>query len=298
MKYQKELQTFLGTPSDKPKIIVIYGPTGSWKTDMSIDIAKQLGTEIISTDSRQIFKYMDIGTGKITPEEMQWVPHHMLDIVTPDQEYSVWDFKRGAIEVIDRLHAETKIPMLVWWTALYIDSLIYDFALEESSNKDEILRAELEKVLAEKWPEALYKILQDIDPDYAPEIHPNNARYVMRAIEVKKLTGKSKGEFRGDREPIYDVLFLTPYTWDREALYERINKREEQIVRGWLIDEVQSLLDMWYDKNSFGMKSIWYEEVLSYLDGEIFLEEAISQVQQNSRRYAKRQLTRFRKYTS
>ena len=298
MNYIDQLQTFLDTPSDKPKIIVIYGPTGSWKTDMSIDIAKQLNTEIISTDSRQIFKYMDIGTGKITKEEMQWVTHHMLDIVTPDKEYSVWDFKREAIQIIDRLHLQEKIPMLVWWTALYIDSLIYDFALEESSNKDDKLRAELEQLLIEKWPEALYKMLQEIDPEYAPEIHPNNARYVMRAIEVKKLTGKSKWEFRGNREPIYDILFLTPYTWDREALYERINKREEQIVRWWLIDEVKLLLGMWYDKNSFGMKSIWYEEILSYLDDEISLDEAISQVQQNSRRYAKRQLTRFRKYSS
>ena len=296
MNYTDQLQTFLDTPSDKPKIIVIYGPTGSGKTEMSIDIAKMLDTEIISTDSRQIFKYMDIGTGKITQDEMQWVPHHMLDIVTPDQEYSVWDFKREALTVINKLHAEHKIPMLVWWTALYIDSLIYDFALEESSNKDDNLRAELEKILTEKGSEALYEILQDIDPEYAPEIHPNNARYVMRAIEVKKLTGKSKWGFRGNRESIYDVLFLTPYTWDREALYERINKREEQIVRWGLIEEVKTLLEMWYDKNSFGMKSIWYEEVLSYLDGDISLEEAIFEVQQNSRRYAKRQLTRFRKY--
>ncbi len=296
MNYIDQVQTFLDVPSDKPKIIVIYGPTGSGKTAMSIDIAKMLDTEIISTDSRQIFKYMDIGTGKITQDEMQWVPHHMLDIVTPDQEYSVWDFKREAITVINRLHAENKIPMLVWWTALYIDSLIYDFALEESSNKDDELRVELESILAEKWSEALYKILQDIDPEYAPEIHPNNSRYVMRAIEVKKLTGKSKWEFKGNRESVYDVLFLTPYAWDREALYERINNREEQIVRWWLIDEVKVLLGMWYDKNSFGMKSIWYEEVLSYLDGDISLEQAISEVQQNSRRYAKRQLTRFRKY--
>ena len=296
MNYIDQVQTFLYAPSDKPKIIVIYGPTGSGKTEMSIGIAKMLDTEIISTDSRQIFKYMDIGTGKITPEETKWVPHHMIDIITPDQEYSVWDFKREAITVINRLHAENKIPMLVWWTALYIDSLIYDFALEESSNKDDDLRAELEGILAEKWPEALYQILQDIDPEYAPEIHPNNSRYVMRAIEVKKLTGKSKWEFKGNRESVYDVLFLTPYAWDREALYERINKREEQIVRWWLIDEVKVLLGMWYDKNSFGMKSIWYEEVLSYLDGDISLEQAISEVQQNSRRYAKRQLTRFRKY--
>jgi len=296
MNYIDQVQTFLDTPSEKPKIIVIYGPTGSGKTDMSIDIAKYLDTEIISTDSRQIFKYMDIGTGKITPEEMKWVPHHMLDIITPDTEYSVGDFKRESIKIINKLHSEGKVPMLVWGTALYIDSLIYDFALEESSNKDDNLRAELEQVLSDKWPEALYDILKEIDPEYATEIHPNNARYVMRAIEVKKLTGKSKWEFKWDRTSNYDILFLTPYTGDREELYARINKREEQIVRWWLIDEVKGLLDRWYDKNSFGMKSIWYEEVLSYLDGDISLEEAIEQVQQNSRRYAKRQLTRFRKY--
>ena len=296
MDYTKQVQEFLDTSSDKSKIIVIYGPTGSWKTEMSIDIAKQLGTEIISTDSRQIFKYMNIGTGKITEQEKQWVPHHMLDIITPDQEYSVGQFKREAEEVIEKLISEWKIPMLVWWTALYIDSIIYDFAINEWARDDQ-MRAELEAFLAENWPDELYKILQEIDPEYAPEIHPHNARYVMRAIEVKKLTGKSKWEFRGEREPIYDVLFLTPYRWDRETLYARINKREEEIVRWWLIDEVKALLGMWYDKNSFGMKSIWYEEVLSYLDEEISLEEAISQVQQNSRKYAKRQLTRFRKYS-
>jgi len=297
MDYTTQVQTFLDTPSDKPKIIVIYGPTWSGKTDMSIDIAKMLDTEIISTDSRQIFKYMDIGTGKITPDEMKWVPHHMIDIITPDKEFSVWDFKRKSLQVINRLHADSKIPMLVWWTALYIDSLIYDFALEESSNKDEGLRVELEQILSEQWSDALYKILEEIDPEYAPEIHPHNARYVMRAIEVKKLTGKSKWEFRWNREPIYDILFLTPYAEDREALYNRINLRVEKMIELWLVEEVKNLFERWYDKTNFGMKSIWYEEIVSYLEGDISLEEAISMVQQNSRRYAKRQLTRFRKYS-
>lgn len=239
---------------------------------------------------------MDIGTGKITQEEMQWVPHHMLDIITPDQEYSVGQFKREAEKIIQKLLWEWKVPMLVGGTALYIDSVIYDFAINEWA-KDDDLRAELEQLLDDKWPDELYKILQEIDPEYAPEIHPHNARYVMRAIEVKKLTWKSKWDLRGDRESVYDVLFLTPYMWDRQDLYERINKREEQIVRWGLVDEVKSLLARWYTRDSFGMKSIWYEEILSYLDQEISLEEAISMVQQNSRRYAKRQLTRFRKYS-
>lgn len=172
---------------------------------MSIDIAQFLDTEIISTDSRQIFKYMDIGTGKITLEETKGVKHHMLDIISPDQEFSLGEFQSGAEKIIFDLHSRDKIPMLVGGTGLYIDSLIFDFNLPKVP-ADENLRKEL----FELSKDDLYAKLVELDPEYAKELHPNNRPYVERAIEVKMLTGKSKTEFREEKKLKYDVLFLTP----------------------------------------------------------------------------------------
>jgi len=286
---------FAKTSSDKPKIIVIYWPTWAGKTDMSIDIAKALDTEIISTDSRQIFKEMDIWTGKITPEETKWVPHHMLDIVSPDEEYSVWEFKRQAEKIMWDLYAQDKIPMLVGWTGLYIDSIIYEFDIPELP-ADWELREKLEKQRLEKWNEWLHKELEKIDPEYAAELHPNNYRYVIRAIEVKKLTWKSKTEFRQDKKLKYDVLFLTPYHGDREWLYDRINRRVLMFEDMWVFDEVKKLYEKYWEE-AFWMKSIGYQEIIPYLKWEISKQQAIEDIQKNSRHYAKRQITWFKKYT-
>jgi tRNA dimethylallyltransferase len=290
----KKVLNFSKIPSDKPKVIVIYGPTWAGKTDMSIDIAKALNTEIISTDSRQIFKEMDIWTGKITEEEMKWVPHHMLDIVTPDEEYSVGEFKKQAEKIMWELYAQDKIPMLVGWTGLYIDSIIYEFDIPELP-ADWELREELEKQRLEKWNEWLHNELAKIDPDYAAELHPNNYRYVMRAIEVKRLTWKSKTEFRQDKKLKYDVLFLTPFHGDRERLYDRINRRVLMFEDMWVFDEVKKLYEK-YGEEAFWMKSIWYQEIIPYLKWEITKEQAIEGIQKNSRHYAKRQITWFKKY--
>ena len=288
----------LGTSSGwhkKQKIIVIYGPTASWKTALSIDVAKRLDTEVISTDSRQIFKYMDIGTAKVTKEEMQWVKHHMIDIISPNRDYSVWEYKVEAEKIISKLYNSWKIPILAWWTGLYIDSLIYDFDIPKVQ-ADLKLRAELEKEAREKWNEFVYKKLQEIDPEYALELHPNNVQYVIRAIEVKMLTWKSKTEFRKDKKSKYDVLFLTPYTEDnREELYDRINKRVDIMLEDWLVEEVKKLLKT-YNVDDFWLKTIWYEEIVKYLEWKINLEEAKQLIQKNSRNYAKRQLTWFRRY--
>jgi len=179
MSYINRVKTFLKKPSDKQKCIVIYGPTGSGKTAMSIEIAKYLDTEIISTDSRQIFKYMDIGTGKITPEEMQWVPHHMIDILNPGEKFSMWDFVRRSQKIMNTLWETDKIPMLVGGTGLYIDSLIFERNASDVGSDPE-LRAELDKLSDEE----LYQKFQELDPEYAGEIHPNNRPYVERGIEV------------------------------------------------------------------------------------------------------------------
>lgn len=288
---QEKLKAFLEKQSDKKKLIVIYGPTWAGKTAMSIDIAKRLGTEIISTDSRQIFCWMDIGTGKITEEEMQWVPHHMLDIIMPDVPYSVAEFKGESEKVMNRLYNEEKIPMLVGGTWLYIDSLIYNIQVGSVASNSQ-LRNDLEK----KSSEDLYRELQELDPDYALELHPNNRQYVMRALEVYMLTWKSKREFRSEKSLLYDVLFLTPDYWNRENLYNRINTRVGQMFAQWLEREVSMLISDGYDETSFWMKSIWYSEFFPYLSWEYDLETCKTLIQQHSRNYAKRQLTWFRKY--
>ena len=290
----KKIDYFLKLESIKQKIIVIYWPTWSWKTSMSIDVAKKLNSEIISTDSRQIFKYLDIGTGKITDNEKKWIIHYMLDIITPDLEYSVWEFKNKSEKIISDIYSRWKIPILCWGTWLYIDSLIYDFNIPKVP-ADEKLRKELEKESEKYWNEYIYKKLKDIDPEYASSLHSNNLRYIIRWIEIKLLTWKSKLDFKEEKNLKYDTLFLTPFNWDREYLYNRINKRVLIMFDDWLVDEVKNLLKI-YKKSDFWMKTIWYKEVIDYLEGKIDLEECIELVKKHNRNYAKRQLTWFRNY--
>ncbi len=304
--YLKIIKNFQEKKSDKKKVIVIFWPTGAGKTQMSIEIAKFLETEIISTDSKQVYKYMDIWTGKITPEEMQWVKHHMIDIKNPDENFSVWDFKEQSEPLIWKLHSENKIPLLVGWTGLYIDSLIYERDLPKVE-ADYELRAQMESLSNDE----MYRILQEIDPEYAAELHPNNRVYIERAIEVKKLTWKSKSSFRQQKKLKYEVLFLTPngpfnelqISADqlksfeyREWLYERINKRVLQMFEEWLEKEIKNILNMWYSYWNPGLISIGYQEFEGYSKWEIDLWEVQKLIQQHSRNYAKRQLTWFQKY--
>ena len=253
---EKNLELFIKNNSIKQKLIVIYWPTGSWKTNFSINIAKKINSEIISTDSRQIFKWLNIWTWKITEKEKSKIKHHMINIITPDINYSVWEFKKESEKIITKIHKNWKIPILCWWTGLYIDSLIYNFNIPKiPANED--LRNKLEEEAKKYWNEYIWKKLNKIDPVYAKELHFNNTRYIIRGIEVKTLTWKSKLDFREDKELKYDILFLTPYSWDRENLYSRINKRVKIMFDDWLVDEVENLLKK-YDKNDFWMKTIWY----------------------------------------
>jgi tRNA dimethylallyltransferase len=218
----------------------------------------------------------------------------MLDFLEPNKEYSVWEFKKEALVYLKKIFSKWKIPILCWWTGLYIDSLIYDFEIPRvPSDKD--LRKKLEKERQKKWNEFIWNMLNDIDPWYAKELHPNNYRYIIRWIEVKTLTWKSKKDFRKNKNLKYDVLFLTPYDWDRKKLYEIIDKRVEKMFSEWLVAEVKNLLKK-YKKNDFWMKTIWYKEVIEYLEWNMSLEECIELVKKHNRNYAKRQLTWFGKY--
>ena len=295
MNYFQKVQTFLEQNSQNKKIIVVYGPTACWKTWLGIEIAKYLDTEILSTDSRQIFQYLNIGTWKVTKRETQGIPHHMIDIISPDKNYSVWEFKYAADKIITSLHEQGKIPILVWWTGLYIDSLMYDFDIPKVP-ADEELRQILEREAKEFWKWFVYEKLKALDPEYALEVHPNNLNYVIRGIEVKILTGKSKKDFQTEKKFRYDTLLLTPYDGNRDVLYEKINFRVEKMFEDGLIEEVENILKMWYKKTDFWLKTIGYEEVIAYLEGKYTLSECITKVQQWNRNYAKRQLTWFSKY--
>lgn len=291
---ESKFKEFLEKKTEKQKIIVVYWPTACWKTDLAIKIAKSINSEIISTDSRQIFKYLDIWTGKVTENEKQWIIHHMIDIIEPDREYSVWEFKVEAEKILENIFKKWKIPILCGGTGLYIDSLIYDFKIPKVP-ADARIRQDLEFEREKYWNEFIWKKLQELDPEYASELHPNNYRYVIRALEVKMLTGKSKTDFREEKTLKYEIFFVTPYDWNRAKLYEKIDKRIKIMFETWLLEEVQDLLKK-YNKNDFWMKTIWYKEIVDFLEWNMTLDECIALVQKNNRNYAKRQLTWFRRY--
>ena len=291
---ESKFKEFLEKKTEKQKIIVVYWPTACWKTDLAIKIAKSINSEIISTDSRQIFKYLDIWTGKVTENEKQWIIHHMIDIIEPDREYSVWEFKVEAEKILENIFKKWKIPILCGGTGLYIDSLIYDFKIPKVP-ADAKIRQDLEFEREKYWNEFIWKKLQELDPEYASELHPNNYRYVIRALEVKMLTGKSKTDFREEKTLKYEIFFVTPYDWNRAKLYEKIDKRIKIMFETWLLKEVQDLLKK-YNKNDFWMKTIWYKEIVDFLEWNMTLDECIALVQKNNRNYAKRQLTWFRRY--
>ena len=218
------LATFLATPSALPKIVVIYGPTACGKTAMSLEVAHQLDSEIISVDARQIYTGMDIGTGKVTPKEMGTIPHHMLDVIDPSEKFSAVQFRDMATPILEKLWNQGKIPVLCGGTGLYIDSLIYERTYP-ANEADWNMRDELEAFRLAHGNEALWEKLAAIDPEYANTLHPNNYRYVMRGIEVYTKTGQSKSTIIDTPKLKYHTLFLTPYDGDREKLYARINER-------------------------------------------------------------------------
>jgi tRNA dimethylallyltransferase len=278
---------------DKKKLLVLIGPTAVGKTNLSIELAKKYNGEIISGDSMQIYKGMDIGTAKIKPEEMDGIPHHLLDIKDPNESFSVAEFQQLVREKIDEVHNRGKLPMLVGGTGLYIQSVIYDYQFSEAVSDDEF-RKNLEKLAEEQGNDVIHNMLKSVDPESAERIHANNLRRVIRALEIFHLTGKkmSEGQIEQERELLYEVA-LIGLTMDREKLYDRINLRVDLMMKEGLLEEVKSLHDKGL-REAQSIQAIGYKEIYEYLDGKVTYEQAIENLKQNSRRYAKRQLTWFR----
>lgn len=280
----------------KEKVLVIAGPTAVGKTDLSIKLAKELNGEIISTDSMQIYKYMDIGSAKITKEEMCGVPHHMIDVVDPSTPFSVADYKEMAQKCIDDIISRGKLPILTGGTGLYINALTCNMNFTEAEN-DLKYRSELEELAEKHGNEYIHNMLKDIDPISYKEIHYNNRKRVIRALEVYKLTKKPFSSFNAGEEFYngpYDVTYYV-LNMDREKLYNRINLRVDMMMDKGLLEECIKLKEMGYNSSVQSMQGIGYKEIFYYLENKISLNEAVEMIKQGSRNYAKRQLTWLRR---
>ena len=280
---------------NKPKVIVICGPTASGKTALSIELAKKIDGEIISCDSMQIYKDMNIGTAKVTENEMQGIKHYLVDWVSPDTRYSVADYKIDAEKAIENIISKGKIPIIVGGTGLYVDSLIYGIEYPEIEF-DEEYRRKLEKEADEDGLENLYNKAKEIDEQAMQKISINDRKRIIRVLEIYHVTGKNKTEQEIEsrkKEVKYDYKIFA-INMDREKLYERINIRVDKMIENGLIEEVENLQKK-YNHFPTAMQGLGYKEVVQYLQKELTKEEMIEKIKQESRRYAKRQLTWFRK---
>ena len=281
----------------KEKIVVIVGPTAVGKTSFSIEVAKKFNGEIISGDSMQVYKHLDIGTAKVTPAEVGDIPHHLIDFKEIDQSYTVSDFQEDAGKQIKEISKRNHLPIIAGGTGLYIESLLYPVSHSGEAEPNEELRAELEQFAKDQGNEVLWQRLKKIDPKAAEKIHPNNVRRVIRAMEVYHETGQLFSSFQSERKnkkSEYDALIIGLNT-DRQLLYERINKRVDIMMTDGLLTEAHKLWEeLGPELDNQSTKGIGYKELFDYFNGETALEEATESIKRNSRRYAKRQLTWFR----
>ena len=278
------------------KVIVIGGPTASGKTGLSIELAKQINGEIVSCDSMQIYKDMTIGTAKPTPEEMQGIQHYLIDFVSPEERYSVADYKRDATNAIKEILAKGKVPIVVGGTGLYLESLIYGIEYNEIE-VDMEYRKELEQIEQEEGLEKLYQMAEAIDKEAMQKISHNDRKRICRVLEIYHSTGKTKTELEKESRkngPEFDYI-LFGINMDREKLYDRINRRVDIMLEDGLIEEVKNLIHKYHNFPT-AMQGLGYKEVVEYLNGITTKEEMIEKIKMETRRYAKRQLTWFRKY--
>ena len=280
----------------KRPMIILSGPTAVGKTALSIELAKRVNGAIISADSMQVYKYMDIGSAKIMPDEMQGIPHYLIDELMPEEEFNIVRFQQMAKAALDEIYAKGQIPIIAGGTGFYIQALLYDIDFD-NQDSDEAYRRELEDYACEHGNEALHERLRAIDPASADAIHANNVKRVIRALEFYHLTGKpisEHNEAERQKESPYNFAYFV-LTDDRANLYSRIEKRVDIMMEQGLLDEVQKLKDMGYHRSMVSMQGLGYKEILDYLDGKCSLEDAIYTIKLETRHFAKRQLTWFRR---
>jgi tRNA dimethylallyltransferase len=280
----------------KKPLIILTGPTSVGKTALSIALAKAVNGEIISADSMQVYKHMDIGTAKISVNEMDGIPHYLIDEFEPDEEFNVVRFQQLAKGYMDQIYAKNKIPILVGGTGFYIQAVLYDIDFTENE-ADNSYRSELEQLLRDQGSASLHAMLEKIDPASAKAIHPNNSKKVIRALEYAKLTGDKISEHnkeQREKESPYQFCYFV-LNKDRAKLYETINKRVDLMIEAGLLEEVKILAAQGYTSDLVSMQGLGYKELLAYLGGECSIDEAIDILKRDTRHFAKRQLTWFKR---
>lgn len=277
-------------------LIILTGPTAVGKTAASIGLAGAIGGEIISADSMQVYRGMDIGSAKISRQEMQGIKHFLIDVLDPEEDFNVVKFQEYAKKAVDEIYSRNKIPIVVGGTGFYIQALLYDIDFKEN-DADMSFRHELERMLAEKGPEYLHQMLTEADPEAAAELHPNNSKRVIRALEFYRQTGEKISEHnRREREkssPYLSAYFVL--TDERGRLYERIDRRVDLMMQNGLLDEVRALRERGVKRTSTSMQGLGYKELYAYLEGECTLEEAVRIIKRDTRHFAKRQITWFKR---
>ena len=282
---------------EKKPLIILTGPTAVGKTALSIRLAKKVNGEIISADSMQVYKGMDIGSAKVMPAEMDGIKHHLIDVLEPSEEFNIVKFKELSQIALEEIYAKGKIPILAGGTGFYIQSVLYDIDFEENDN-DKAYRQKLEALAkTEGGVQKLYEMLQEIDPKSAEIIHENNVKRVIRALEFYEETGtliSDHNEEQSKKESPYNFCYFV-LNDDREKLYKSIDKRVDIMLENGLVSEVKKLYEKGYTKDMVSMQGLGYKEILEYLNGEISLEEALYIIKRDTRHFAKRQLTWFRR---
>lgn len=280
----------------KRPLIILAGPTAVGKTALSVRLAKRINAEIISADSMQVYRYMDIGSAKIRPEEMDGVPHHLVDVLDPKEDFNVVRFQQMAKDAAREIWAKGRIPLVVGGTGFYIQALLYDIDFTENDG-DIVYRQQLEKIAREKGGEYLHTLLEAVDPQASTTIHPNNIKRMIRALEFHRQTGgkiSEHNEKERAKESPYNYAYFV-LTDERGRLYERIDKRVDLMLGEGLEDEVRFLREQGVKRGATAMQGLGYKEIYAYLEGECTLEEAVRVIKRDTRHFAKRQLTWFRR---
>lgn len=283
----------------KQPLIILTGPTAVGKTALSIRLAKAVGGEIISADSMQVYRHMDIGSAKVTAEEMDGVPHHLIDVLEPEEEFNVVVFQQLARQALKEIYSRGNIPIVAGGTGFYIQALLYDIDFRENEEGGRI-RRELEALAAEKGCAHVHELLRQVDPESAEQIHPNNIKRVIRAIEYYRQTGEPislHNRIEREKESPYNFLYYV-LTTDRSLLYQRIDRRVDQMLENGLVEEVRLLKERGCHRGQTSMQGLGYKEILDYLNGCCSLDEAIYVLKRDTRHFAKRQLTWFKRERS